>query len=174
MRKIAISIAIVAAGIAVAATIIVGAKGTGGIVNTAGVKWGFASDVKKMTTDTSNEVRIGGYFNVRREFRDGAHNMLVVVKMPKAERFEAGNELRGAKFSGRAVRILSRDGVVVREDHGVMAVSVHDRREPNGTSVERDLISFTYRPNAGSPNNEGISFSGAVYWGDIDVYRRVE
>lgn len=172
-RYVAIGVAGLAAALAMAAVVIVGAKGTGGAVNAAGVKWGFAMDVKKSMSSTSNEVRVLGFCRVRREFRDGDHVMLVTINMDKADKFEVGNDLRGAKFTGRAVRVIKRDGVVVREDHGAMAVSVNDRHEGN-TGNEPDLLSFNYRPVAAAVTNEGVSFSGRVYWGDIDVYRRVE
>jgi hypothetical protein len=169
MRKLVICAAVLTAAIAVAATTIVGAKGTGGAVNAAGIKWGYAMDVKKVTVD--GETRVGGFFRVRREFRDGNSNFLVEIGMPNAGRFEAGNTGR-ATFTGRAKRIVKRDGVVIREDHGPIAVSVADRRE-TGASGEPDLLSFNYRPD-GRTSNEGVSFSGRVYWGDIDVYSRTE
>ena len=169
MRKFVICAAVVTAAIAVAATTIVGAKGTGGAVNAAGVKWGYAMDVKKVTID--GETRVGGFFRVRREFRDGNSNFLVEIGMPNAGRFEAGNEGR-ATFTGRARRVIKRDGVVIREDNGPIAVSVADLRRAN-TTTGHDLLSFNYRPD-GRTSNEGVSFSGRVYWGDIEVYRRTE
>lgn len=169
MRKFAIGVALVTAGLAVAATVIVGARGTGGAVNAAGVKWGYAMDVKKTTID--GVTRVGGYFRARREFREANTAMVVEIGMQNAARFEAGNEGR-ATFTGRARRVVRRDGVVVREDHGVLAGSVADRREAN-THGEPDLLSFNFRPD-GQTSNDGVSFSGRVYWGDIDVYRRVE
>ena len=164
MRKVAICIGIAAVTMALAVTVIVGARGTGGAVDSVGTKYGFAMDAKKATADGS--VRVTGYVRVRREFRDGDHNYLVEIGMTPDELTKIENKVY---MAGPARRIIKRDGVVIREDHGRMPASVVDRHRATGG--EPDLIAFKYVLPNGVP---AVQFNGKVYWGDIEVYQRTE
>lgn len=166
MRKIAICIGIAGAAVALAATVIVGARGTGGAVDSVGTKYGFAMDAKKITADGS--VRVAGYFRVRREYREGTNNFLVEIGMEPDELGKIENKVN---MAGPARRVIKRNGVVIRTDHGRMAASVVDRRRPTTNTGEPDLITFKYvLPNA----VPAVQFNGRVYWGDIEVYQRTE
>lgn len=164
MRKIAICIGIAGAAVALAATVIVGARGTGGAVDSVGTKYGFAMDAKKITADGS--VRVAGFFRVRREYREGDNNFLVEIGMEPNELAKVENKVN---MAGPARRVIKRNGVVIRTDHGRMMASVVDRRRAN--TGEPDLITFKYvLPNAVT----AVQFNGRVYWGDIEVYQRTE
>lgn len=166
MRKIAICIGVVAAAMALAVTVIVGAKGTGGAVDSHGVKFGFAIDASKATD--GEHTRVGGYFRVRREFRDGDHNYLLEISMVPDELGKIENVVN---MAGPARRIIHRDGHVILEDHGRMVAGVTDRHHPDTNTGEPDLINFKYvLPNA----VPAVQFNGRVYWGDIVCYRREE
>lgn len=166
MRKIAVISGIVVAASALAVTVIVGAKGTGGVVDSVGTKYGFAMDAKKATN--GDVVRITGYCRVRREYRDGDHNFLVEISMVPDELGKVENKVT---MAGPARRIIKRDGVVIREDRGRMPVTVVDRRNPTTSTGEPDLMSFKYVLPNGVP---AVQFNGRAYWGDILVYRREE
>jgi len=164
MRKIAICIGIAGAAVALAATVIVGARGTGGAADSVGTKYGFAMDAKKITADGS--VRVAGYFRVRREYREGDHNYLVEIGMAPDELSKIENKVY---MAGPGRRVIKRNGVVIRTDHGRMSASVVDRRRAN--TGEPDLIAFKYvLPNA----VPAVQFNGRVHWGDIEVYQRTE
>ncbi len=166
MRKIAICIGITGVAVALAATVIVGARGTGGAVDSVGTKYGFAIDARKITDDVS--VRYTGYFRVRREYRDGDHNYLVELGMTPDELSKVENKV---SMAGPGRRVIKRNGVVIRTDHGRMSATVVDRHRPTSHTGEPDLIAFKYV----LPNSvPAVQFNGRVHWGDIEVYQRTE
>ena len=166
MKSVLVSLSLVTATFALAAGATeAGCKGRGWMMSNNNRRVRFEIEVKKVTREARFEV--GGSAKFRSEFRDGDHNVAVAVGFLKCARFSKNQNV--AEFAGEATMYRSVDGKVVLEKKGYLLVVATDRRAPNATTGNRDLIRFKFVPKE---QGETIEVTGEVIDGDVVVYER--
>ncbi|MEI7576524.1 MAG: hypothetical protein WCK51_06495 [Armatimonadota bacterium] len=166
MKSVLVSLSLVTATIALAAGATeAGCRGRGWMMSNNNRKVRFEIEVKKVTREGRFEV--GGSAKFRSEFRDGDHNVAVTVGFLKCARFAKGQNV--AEFAGEATMYRSVDGKVVSDPKGYLFVVASDRRAPNATTGNRDLIRFKFVPRE---KGETIEVTGEVIDGDVVVYEK--
>jgi hypothetical protein len=167
MKSVLVSVTLVGAtlALAVAAGSEQGCRGRGWMMSNNNRKVRFEIEVKKVVREAKTEI--GGSAKFRTEFRDGGHEVAVAAGFLKCARFAKNQNV--AEFAGEATMYRSVDRKVVLEARGYLFVVATDRRAPNVTTGNRDLIRFKFVPRE---RGETIEVTGEVIDGDLVVYEK--
>jgi hypothetical protein len=159
------SVALVAA-IALAATVIVGAKGQGGAVNAAGKRAEFNIDAHK-ARNGEGHVRVGGFARFIAIGGTSARPETNGINIPEVRTLAKNGNV--CQFGGPAWMQI-RVGHEYHTVRGACTMNVVDQHNPEHHTGEPDLIRVRF-VEAG--NNRVFEWAGKVNRGDIAVYERV-
>jgi hypothetical protein len=167
MKSVLVSVTLVGATLALAAGagIEEGCRGRGWMMSNNNRKVRFEIEVKKVTREARFEV--GGSAKFRSEFRDGERNVAVAAGFLRCARFARSKNV--AEFAGEATMYRSVNGKVVHEAKGYLLVVATDKRAPNATTGNRDVIRYKFVPRE---RGETLEVTGEVIDGDVQVYEK--
>ena len=165
-RIIGAGILVLVAAIALAATVIVGAKGQGVAINREGKRAEFNIDAWK-ARNGEGVVRVGGYGRFYAIFGTPEHPETVGINCPEVRTLaKAGNV---CQFGGHASMQI-RNGANYHTVRGVVTFNVTDRRNPTTHTGEPDIIRVRF---VQAVTNRVFEWAGNVSRGDIHVFERV-
>jgi len=167
MKSVLVSVTLVGATLALAAGAATeqGCRGRGWMMSNNSRKVRFEIEVKKVIREGRFEV--GGSAKFRSEFRDGNRNVAVSAGFLRCARFSKNQNV--AEFAGEATMYRSVDGKVVHEAKGYLLVVATDKRAPNATTGNRDVIRYKFVPRE---RGETLAVTGEVIDGDLLVYEK--
>lgn len=165
MKRVFVMLGIAATALALAAVIVVGARGSGVVTNPAGQRGEFVLDVWKESNGAN--VRLGGNARFGTSIRrnDGVIGRRYVELSEVAVVSKVGRTLVAY---GRGAMHIAFPGAPVVTTRGYVRVAVEDRKTPTGIG---DLDHFGIRFQ-GTTASSVFEFGGVVRPGDIVVYER--
>ncbi len=162
-RKIGVALVALISSIALAATLVVGAKGQGHALNASGQRAEFYFDAQKRTADGA--VRVGGFFRFIAFSGTAAMPKSNGIVIPEVARLVKTG--RVSEFGGPSSMMI-RVGNHYESVRGICSVRVEDRKLP-AAQGDPDLIRVRFVTNV---TNRVFEWGGVVTRGDILVYER--
>lgn len=165
-RMIGVATVTLVTAIALAATVIVGAKGRGYAMNAAGQRAEFNIDAAKARTGDGH-VRVGGNALFIARGGNASHPESHGINIPEVRTLAKNGNV--CQFGGPALMQI-RAGNVYHTVRGSCTMNVVDRHDPEHQTGDPDLIRVRFVELG---NNRVFEWAGQVTNGDIAVYERV-
>jgi hypothetical protein len=163
MKKTTIALTLLTASLALAASVCLGAKGSGAAKDSTGREITFCVNMKKVRTGDRVNTFGSGYFRWAKI--EAGHKKVAEFALSPTQEF---NKMLGvATFAGDGKLNSYTDGVLTFTRLGRLTGKLTDRRAATATEGEPDLVQYRFAPSDGGP---ALEFSGAVIRGDVSVY----
>lgn len=163
-RLFAVSIALGAMAMAMAATTVIGSFGQGYAMNAAGHRSEFRFDVRKATN--GNHVRVDGFARFIAYSGTNTTPQHNGIYMPEVR--VVGKQGNTCQFGGPA-QMQIRNGAHYHLVRGHVLFNVVDRRNPQTNTGEPDRISVRFT----DLQNRTWDYTGLVTRGDLVVFERI-
>ncbi|MEQ1823703.1 MAG: hypothetical protein ABL949_14435 [Fimbriimonadaceae bacterium] len=168
MKRLTITLSILAASLALAATTTLGAQGAGAMRDAAGNEFTFSINVKKTISGTiGTRPRVNGAAFFRRKFAMNDNKFVLEYAMPVGKGFAKNGGT--ATFEGPGMMNMYKNGVLISSSPGAIWASVSDMRAANSGDGPPDSMTFRFVDEGGNPP---VEFSGPVLRGDVSVFEQ--